>query len=91
MELYERKSTKPLRAIKDFCGECMGMSRIKKNPPRPIEDIKNCTDLMCPLYDFRLGRNPYMRGKTKGNPNAFKNIERKARLQDEDQQKEKGG
>ena len=58
-KLYERKATKPMKAIRLFCFECMGMSRTIKNPSAPIEDVKGCTDPMCPLFEWRLGVNPY--------------------------------
>jgi hypothetical protein len=71
MQLYGRKATKPLKAIRLFCGECMGMDRRKKTPTYPIEDVKGCTDDLCPLLDFRLGKNPYL-PKRKGNPEALR-------------------
>jgi len=72
MELFARKSKRPLKAIRLFCMECMGMDRRYKNPPHPIEDIKHCTDKLCPLYDFRLGKNPFLTGRPGGNPEALK-------------------
>ena len=57
---YPRKVTKPLQAIKRFCGECMGMDRRQKTPQFPHDDIRNCTDPMCPLFDFRFGKNPFI-------------------------------
>ena len=71
MKLYARKSTKPLKAIRLFCFECMGMSRRDKKPRAPFEDVKGCTDELCPLFDFRLGKNPYLRGG-KGNPDGLR-------------------
>jgi hypothetical protein len=78
MKLYGRKATKPLKAIRLFCFECMGMSRSDKKPKVPVEDVKGCTDDLCPLFDFRLGKNPYLR-KTEGNPEALRNA-RETRL-----------
>ena len=72
MKLYGRKSTKPLKAIRLFCGECMGMSRRIKTPSYPVEDVRGCVDDLCPLLDFRFGKNPYLKGKSKGNPEALK-------------------
>ena len=43
----------------------------KRNEPKPYEDVKGCTAPDCPLYDFRLGKNPYLY-KGKGNPDALK-------------------
>ena len=59
MNLYERKATKPLKAIRLFCGECMGMDRQHKKAKYPIEDVKQCSAPMCPLFEWRLGINPY--------------------------------
>ena len=57
---YPRKATKPLKAIRMFCFECMGMDRRDKKPEHPIENVRNCTDPMCPLFDFRFGKNPFV-------------------------------
>lgn len=57
---YPRKAGTPLKAIKLQCQECMGMDRKEKNPVKPYADIRNCTDPMCPLFDFRMGKNPFM-------------------------------
>ena len=40
----------PIKAIKNFCFECSG---------EQLKEVKKCTDLNCPLYPFRLGKNPY--------------------------------
>ena len=69
--LYPKKSRKPLKAIKFFCLECMGWDRRFKDSGKPISDVKDCTDKNCPLYEFRLGKNPYLKGG-KGNPEALK-------------------
>jgi hypothetical protein len=58
---YPRKAKTPLKAIVFQCQECMGMDRREKNPPNPIDDIRNCTDPMCPIFDFRTGKNPFMK------------------------------
>lgn len=58
---YPRKAKTPLKAIKLQCQECMGMDRREKNPVKPYEDIRNCTAPMCPLFDFRMGKNPFMK------------------------------
>jgi hypothetical protein len=51
----------------------MGMSRTSplKNAGKPNDDVRNCTDDLCPLYDFRFGKNPHLKGG-KGNPEALK-------------------
>ena len=59
VKYYPKKSKKPLRAIRYFCFECMGWDRRYKDSGKPFEDVKGCTDKMCPLFDFRMGRNPF--------------------------------
>ena len=39
-----------LRSIRAMCIECMGGS------PKFVDE---CTENDCPLYDFRMGKNPY--------------------------------
>ena len=58
-KFYPRKATKPLKAIRLFCFECMGMSRISRKPKAPFEDVRKCTDDLCPLFEWRFGSNPY--------------------------------
>jgi hypothetical protein len=62
-KIYLRKAKSPLKAIKQFCFECMGMDRCERNPPKPHDDVKNCTDPVCPVFDFRFGKNPYLKRK----------------------------
>jgi len=52
----------PLKAIKAHCLECTGYE---------YQETKNCTDLKCPLYPYRLGKNPQRKGigRVGGNPN----------------------
>ena len=59
MKLYPKKSKSPIKAIRLFCFECMGWDRRYKDSGKPIEDVKYCTDDMCPLFEFRFGKNPY--------------------------------
>lgn len=40
----------PVKAIRAFCLECSGDS---------TAEVKNCPREVCPLYPFRLGKNPY--------------------------------
>ena len=49
----------PVKAIREFCFTCMGMTRTAKDPPKPYDDVKECADDLCPLYDFRFGKNIY--------------------------------
>jgi len=39
----------PVKAIKAFCSECMG------HQPHLVKD---CSDPHCPVYPFRMGKNP---------------------------------
>lgn len=45
------KSSNPLKAIKEKCLNdcCAGMR----------DEVVNCLCTKCPLYEFRLGKNPY--------------------------------
>ena len=54
---YKPKTRK--QALRAFCYECMGADRQEENPTLHHDDIRNCTDPMCPLFDFRTGKNPY--------------------------------
>ena len=56
MTTYHKKAKRPLRSIRLFCAECMGMSRLVENISIPVEDIRGCTDPECPLFEFRLGK-----------------------------------
>ena len=42
----------PIKAIKQFCQECLGVTRT-------AEQVRNCPAEDCPLYQFRMGKNPY--------------------------------
>ena len=57
---YPRKARTPLKAIKFFCRECMGMDRCKQRQLENVELVRNCVDPICPLFDFRLGKNPFL-------------------------------
>ena len=58
---YPRKARSPLQAIKLFCRECMGSDRRKKAKAENYELVRDCPDPMCPLYDFRFGKNPFLK------------------------------
>ena len=45
-----KKPTNPLKVIREFCLSCVGNSS---------NEVKMCPSVMCPLYPFRFGRNPY--------------------------------
>ena len=53
MEKEQIKS--PLKAIKKNCLECCGDNQ---------NEVKLCTATSCPLYSFRLGKNPFRKKKT---------------------------
>ena len=56
MDRYKpKKQKKPLKAIREFCIECMG----GRENEGYIKHIKNCGVLDCALYEFRLGKNPF--------------------------------
>jgi hypothetical protein len=39
----------PLKAIRDNCVDCSGGT---------LKEVRNCVIHNCPLYPFRMGRNP---------------------------------
>ncbi|MFC1532659.1 hypothetical protein ACFL7M_04755 [Thermodesulfobacteriota bacterium] len=43
----------PLSAIRAFCLECVCWSP---------DEVRKCTDTLCPLYIFRFGKNPSRKG-----------------------------
>lgn len=45
-----KEVTSPLKAIRAFCIDCQGGA---------VREIKSCTAPKCPLYAFRMGKNPY--------------------------------
>lgn len=49
-EILKNKANSPQKAIVNFCISCMGYHKTW---------VKECTAKDCPLYEFRLGRNPY--------------------------------
>ena len=53
------KSITPLKAIRKHCLECSGGS--------PSE-VKNCVIPECPLYQYRLGKNPRRKGIGNNSP-----------------------
>jgi hypothetical protein len=78
---YAKKSKTPARAIRLFCYECMGADRRKKQIDLSAGyQIKNCTDFMCPLFEFRFGKNPHV--NRKGNIEHLSSMrERKAQIE----------
>ena len=56
MDRYKpKKQKKPLKAIREFCIECMG----GRENDGYLKHIKNCVSLDCALFDFRFGNNPH--------------------------------
>lgn len=49
-EVVKKEITTPTKAIRAFCLGCSGDS--------PSE-VKSCPVSKCPLYPFRMGKNPY--------------------------------
>ena len=60
MERYKpKKQKKPLKAIREFCIECMG----GRENDGYLKHIKNCVSFDCALFDFRFGNNPHHKQK----------------------------
>jgi len=57
---YPKKSKRPQQAIKLFCRECVGADRRKPATAEGYEMVSACGDPMCPLFDFRRGKNPHV-------------------------------
>ena len=56
MNRYQPKKLKsPVKAIREFCIECMGGRDSEGNAKR----ITDCPVPLCSLFEFRLGKNPY--------------------------------
>ena len=56
---YPKKAKTLLRSIKLFCKECMDMERSEPVTHENIELVRECHNPMCPLFDFRMGKNPF--------------------------------
>jgi hypothetical protein len=56
---YPKKSKSPAKAIRLFCKECMGLDRRLKTKIGLSQMIDECTGPLCPLFDFRYGKNPF--------------------------------
>ncbi len=56
MERYKPKKLKsPVKAIREFCTECMG----GRDSEGYAKRISECLVPVCPLFEFRLGKNPF--------------------------------
>ena len=67
---FPKKSKAPAKAIRLFCFECNGWDRRKLDSGKPYDAVKDCVDPLCPLFDFRFGRNVFIKGG-KGNIEAL--------------------
>ena len=50
-----KKQKKPVRAIREFCIECMGGRESEGH----LKRITECASTNCALFDFRFGTNPH--------------------------------
>ena len=76
---YPKKSRKPLEAVRLSCFDYVGWDhRGSKDSRKPVDDARGCTGALCPLFDFRLGKNPFLRGG-KGNLENLLNFRQKGR------------
>ena len=82
-DYYATHHKSPIKAIREFCLICMGMTRTQKDPPKPFDDVKTCTDELCALFDFRFGRNPHRRVSPKQHAASLKNIQAARSSRDE--------
>ena len=51
-----KKYKSPLKAIREFCIECMGGRGTGQSVSKLISE---CASSNCPTYEFRFGKNPY--------------------------------
>lgn len=59
------KNTTPLKSIRQHCLECSGGSRL---------EVRKCNIENCPLYVYRLGKNPKRKGIGFHKPDYNKNL-----------------
>lgn len=52
--MEKKKITSPIKAIRAYCLDC------SNNQPK---EIRECPIVKCPLYDFRMGANPFEKKK----------------------------
>ena len=61
---WRKVCTTRREAIKVFCAECHALlDRRDKMKAIQLEVIRGCTDTDCPLFPFRVGKNPFTRRK----------------------------
>lgn len=51
---FPKKSLLSQKAIRHFCSFCMGMNINVLTDPVPYQDIQDCRDVLCALWEFRL-------------------------------------
>ena len=61
-------SLTPIKAIRLHCIECMGFQ---------VGEIEGCTAPLCPLFPYRMGNNPSLKGMTRGASRNHHNEEKK--------------
>jgi len=83
VKYYPKKDKSPLKSIRLFCLECMGWDRKEKEGSKPFDDVRECTDELCPLYEFRMGKNPYQRGRKGGNLKALEKYRKDKKKKEE--------
>lgn len=52
--MEDQQVISPLRAIRMFCLQCV----------ETANDVRNCICTSCPLYPFRMGKNPFRHRRT---------------------------
>ena len=56
----------PIKAIRKNCLECSGGS---------IKEVRQCAITDCPLFDFRLGKNPRRKGVNQKKGDVYKSTD----------------
>ncbi|MBW1868288.1 MAG: hypothetical protein JRI73_03105 [Deltaproteobacteria bacterium] len=73
---YPKKVKSPAKVIRLFCKECLGLDRQQKQTTGLSIMIDDCTDPLCPLFDFRYGKNPfYTKASDEGSDIGLDSIE----------------
>lgn len=60
-----KKHLTPIKAIRQNCMDCSGGS---------VSEVRNCIITDCPLYSYRLGRNPNRKVNTQSSEVNSKNV-----------------
>lgn len=59
--MSEEKILTPIKAIRAWCINCSGFN---------VAEVRNCDRTKCPLYPYRMGHNPKLKGK-RGDASRF--------------------